>query len=143
MHYLAGYPVLQQLYVAKQRLARLMLLKTLTAKRARAKIPQLFELLDQLRDSPLRTLAKTLTRWLEPIVAMWRISKSNGITEGFHNMMEMISRRAYGFTSFENYRLRVLPHCGWDSIINRVQMNAHPPLQVQSIEIGVASARTP
>jgi len=128
MRYLNSYPVLQQLYVAKQKLVRLMLLKTLTARRARAKIPQLFKLLDQLRVSPLRVLAKTLTRWLEPIVAMWRFSKSNGITEGFHNKMEMISRRAYGFRNFENYRLRVLTHCGWDGIINRVQMNAHPPL---------------
>ena len=84
--------------------------------------------LEQLRDSPLRALARTLTSWLEPIVAMWRFSKSNGITEGFHNKMEMISRRAYGFRNFENYRLRVLTHCGWDGIINRVQMNARPPL---------------
>ena len=128
MTYLADYPVLQALYVAKQKLVRLMLLKTLTAKRARAKIPQLLELIDQLRDSPLRTLAKTLTSWLEPILAMWRFSKTNGITEGFHNKMEMISRRAYGFRNFENYRLRVLTHCGWDGIINRVQMNAHPPI---------------
>ena len=120
MHYLADYPVLQQLYVAKQRLVRLMLLKTLTARRARAKLPRLLELIDQLRDSPLRALARTLTSWLEPIVAMWRFSKSNGITEGFHNKMEMISRRAYGFRNFENYRLRVLTHCGWDGIINRV-----------------------
>ncbi len=75
MHYLATYPVLQQLYVAKQRLVRLMLLKTLTAKRARKKLPQLLELMDQLRDSPLRALAKTLTSWLEPIVAMWRFRR--------------------------------------------------------------------
>ena len=128
MNYLASYPVLQQLYVAKQKLVQLMLLRTLTAKRARKKLPRLFELLEQLRDSPLRALAKTLTSWLEAIVAMWRFSKSNGITEGFHNKMEMISRRAYGFRNFENYRLRVLTHCGWDGIINRVQMNAHPLL---------------
>ena len=83
MTYLAGYPVLQALYAAKQKLVSLMLLKTLTARRARAKLPQLFELLDQLRDSPLRVLARTLTSWLEPIVAMWRFSKSNGITEGW------------------------------------------------------------
>jgi len=75
---------------------------------------------DQLRQSPLRRLAKTLTSWLEPIVMMWRFSKSNGPTEGFHNKMEMMSRRAYGFRNFENYRLRVLTHCGWDGIINRV-----------------------
>ena len=44
----------------------------------------------------------------------------NGITEGFHNKMEMLSRRAYGFRNFENYRLRVLAHCGWDGIVNRI-----------------------
>jgi transposase len=128
MTYLADYPVLQALYVAKQNLVRFMLLKTVTAKRMRAKLPGYLELLEQLRDSPLRALAKTLTSWMEPIIAMWRFSKTNGITEGFHNKMEMISRRAFGFRNFENYRLRVLTHCGWDGIINRVRMDARPPL---------------
>ena len=128
MTYLADYPVLQALYVAKQRLVRFMLLKTLSGRRARKKLPQYLELLEQLRESPLRALAKTLTSWMEPIIAMWRFSKTNGITEGFHTKMEMISRRAYGFRNFENYRLRVLTHCGWDGIINRVNMDARPPL---------------
>ena len=97
-----------------------MLLKTLNADKVRYKLPRFLELIEQLHDSPLRALAKTLTSWLEPIVAMWRYDKSNGITEGFHNKMEMMSRRAYGFRNFENYRLRVLAHCGWDGIINRV-----------------------
>ncbi len=118
MGYLAAYPVLQALYVAKQKLIRFVLLMTLKARRARAKLPGFLTL---LQDSPLRTLAKTLKSWLEPIIAMWRFSKSNGITEGFHNKMEMMSRRAYGFRNFENYRLRVLAHCGWDGIINRVR----------------------
>ena len=121
MNYLADYPVLQALYVVKQKLIRFMLLKTLTARRARLKLTHYRELLEQLKDSPLRALARTLTSWMEPIVAMWRFSKSNGITEGFHNKMEMMSRRAYGFRNFENYRLRVLAHCGWDGIINRVR----------------------
>ncbi len=128
MAYLADYPVLRALYEAKQALVRFMLLKTLSAKRARAKLPKYLELLEQLRESPLRVLAKTLTSWMAPIIGMWRFSKSNGITEGFHNKMEMISRRAYGFRNFENYRLRVLTHCGWHGIINRVEMNARPPL---------------
>ena len=100
---------------------KFILLKTLTARRTREQLPDYFELLEQLKNSPLRTLANTLTSWMEPIVAMWRFSKSNGITEGFHNKMEMMSRRAYGFRNFENYRLRVLAHCGWDGIINRVR----------------------
>lgn len=83
-------------------------------------LPQLLGLADQLQASPLRALAKTLQSWLEPIVGMWRFTKNNGITEGFHTKMEMMSRRAFGFRNFENYRLRVLTHCGWDGIINRV-----------------------
>lgn len=51
---------------------------------------------------------------------LWRFSRSSGITEGFHTRMEMMTRRAYGFRNFENYRLRVLTHCGWDGVINRV-----------------------
>ncbi|MDO8862914.1 ISL3 family transposase [Haliea sp. E1-2-M8] len=119
-NYLSAFPVLNALYQAKQRLNRLLLLKTLTRKRTERALPKLLALIKQFHASPLHRLARTLTSWLEPIITMWRFSKSNGPTEGFHNKMEMMSRRAYGFRNFENYRLRVLTHCGWDGIINRV-----------------------
>ena len=119
MHYLADYPVLQALYVIKQKINRYLLLKTVTKKRARRHLRNYMALVEQLAESPLRTLAATLKRWMEPIIAMWRFSKNNGITEGFHTKMEMMTRRAYGFRNFENYRLRVLAHCGWDGIIKR------------------------
>jgi transposase len=118
--YLDDFPVLKVMYAAKQQLNQLLLLKTLTRKRAKRSLPKLLALIEQLSASPLHSLANTLTSWLEPIVAMWRFSKSNGITEGFHTKMEMMSRRAFGFRNFENYRLRVLTHCGWNGIINRV-----------------------
>jgi transposase len=44
-------------------------------------------------------------RWLS-------LDSRNSILEGLHNKMEMLSRRAYGFRKFENYRIRVLAHCG-------------------------------
>jgi transposase len=118
--YLAQYPVLQSLYFAKQQLAGFLVLKTIKAERARKMLPQFLRLLEQFAQSPAYALADTLRSWLEPIVRMWRFSKSNGITEGFHTKMEMLSRRAYGFRNFENYRLRVLAQCGWSGVINRV-----------------------
>ena len=118
--YLEQYPVLDALYRVKQKLNRLLLIKNSNARKARKWLPKLLRLLDQLKNSPARSLANTLESWLEPIVRMWRISKSNGITEGFHTKMEMISRRAYGFRNFENYRMRVLALCGWNGVINRV-----------------------
>ena len=122
--YLDDYPVLGAMYEAKQELNRYLLLKALNPPAARQQLPGLLELIEQLKASPLRSLAMTLTSWLEPIVSMWRFSKttvrrSGGITEGFHTKMEMMTRRAYGFRNFENYRLRVLTHCGWGGIINR------------------------
>lgn len=90
-------------------------------KRVEAKnlIPQLLWHLNELLESPwepLKTFGQTLKSWLEPIVRMWRFTKNNGITEGFHTKMEMISRRAYGFRNFKNYRLRVIALCGWDGV---------------------------
>jgi transposase len=52
-------------------------------------------------------LGETLRAWSQEIAAMWRFTRNNGITEGFHTKMEMISRQAFGFRNFENYRLRV------------------------------------
>lgn len=118
--YLKDYPVLEALYQAKQRLMEFLLIRQIRAKHARRLLPRFLRLIGQFTDSPARVLAATLTSWLEPIVRMWRFSRSNGITEGFHTKMEMLSRRAYGFRNFENYRLRVLAQCGWNGVINRV-----------------------
>ena len=54
---------------------------------------------------------------------MWRFTRNNGITEGFHNKMETITRQAYGFRNFENYRLRVKVLCSW-----RFEILGCPPL---------------
>jgi transposase len=48
-----------------------------------------------------QALAKTLESWQEEIGRMWRFTKSNGITEGFHRKMKLIQQLAYGFRNFE------------------------------------------
>lgn len=112
--------MLQALYFAKQQLNGFLVMKNMRAGRAQQLLPKFLALIRQFEPSPAKALATTLTSWLEPVVRMWRFTKSNGITEGFHTKMEMLSRRAYGFRNFENYRLRVLAQCGWNGVINRV-----------------------
>ncbi len=115
--YLAQAPVLQALYFAKQQRNGFLVMKSLKAKQL---LPKFLALIGQFEQGPAKALAATLASWLEPIVRMWRLTKFNGITEGFHTKMEMLSHRAYGFRNFENYRMRVLALCGWSGVINRV-----------------------
>jgi transposase len=49
----------------------------------------------------LVALGDTLNTWSEEIARMWRFTRSNGITEGFHNKMETISRQACGFRNLK------------------------------------------
>jgi len=43
---------------------------------------------------------------------MWRFTKDNTSTKGFHRKMKLTQRRAYGFENFSNYRLRVIAQSG-------------------------------
>ena len=110
-----AHPALEPLYEMMHRLRRIMNVKHQTKRACRPLARQLLGLIEQLNHSafsPLVTLAQTLKTWIEPIAAMWRFTKNNGITEGFHRKMKLIQRRAYGFRNFNNYRLRVIAQCG-------------------------------
>lgn len=112
--YFKQYPALKIIYEFKQRLHRLLCIKHRKAKHCKRLIPFFLRMLEQLKQTPfepLLTLRKTLYSWREEIVRMWRFTKNNGITEGFHRKMKLIQRRAYGFRNFENYRLRVRVLC--------------------------------
>lgn len=112
--YLKQQPAIDAIYQFKQRLYRVLMKKTMTAKRCQRIIPLFLKMIKELKQSPfhsLMTLGKTLYNWRDEVVRMWRFSKSNGITEGFHRKMKLIQRRAYGFKNFENYRLRVKVLC--------------------------------
>ena len=113
--FLKEQPVIAAVYEMKKRLCALLCLKTQKRWHCREHVRRLLDYVEQLRSSPFaeaQTLGKTLQDWQEEIVRMWRFSRNNGITEGFHRKMKLIQRRAYGIKSFENYRLRVLAQCG-------------------------------
>jgi transposase len=113
--YFQKNPAVRIIYEAKEDLCALLNIKSQTKRACRPLAGRLLEWIERLRQIPLQafqTLAETLDSWKEEIARMWRFTKNNGITEGFHTKMEMIQRRAYGFRNFNNYRLRVIVLCG-------------------------------
>jgi transposase len=71
----------------------------------------LIGLLDRMAGSALpeiKTLRKTLMKWKEEILNYFSTGITNGRTEGFNNLAKLLQKRAFGFKSFRNYRLRLL-----------------------------------
>lgn len=112
--YLRQHPALEAIYQHKQQLCELLKKKNQTRIQGARLVSQFLHAVAQLREAilpPLVTLGNTLAAWAEEIGRMWRFSRNNGITEGFHNKMELINRQAYGFRNFNNYRMRVKVLC--------------------------------
>lgn len=134
--YLNEIPGLKAIDEVQQQTLRLVRTKRLSPEQMKPLITEFLETIRKLTLSgfhQLKTLAKSLNSWKKEILRMWRFTRTNAVTEGFHTVMEMISRRAFGFKNFQNYRKRVIALCGWDGLWNRVStvnQNDLPPLMV-------------
>ena len=71
----------------------------------------LIGILDRMAQSSLpeiKKLRKTLMKWKTEILNYFITGLTNGRTEGFNNLAKLLQKRAFGFRSFKNYRLRLL-----------------------------------
>lgn len=59
----------------------------------------------------IKTLRNTLMKWRTEILNYFENRLTNARTEGFNNVAKLVQKRAYGYKSFENYRLRLLYAC--------------------------------
>jgi transposase len=60
----------------------------------------------------IASLGRTLARWREEILNHHRTGASNGPTEGMNFCAKQVKRAGRGFSTFKNYRLRVLLYAG-------------------------------
>jgi transposase len=107
--YLEQYPELQELYRWKERLQKFYRMKGYY----RAHLV-LREMCDEMAFSLLpeiKTLRKTLLKWREEILNYFLTGLTNGRTEGYNNLAKLVQKRAFGYKSFRNYRLRLLSAC--------------------------------
>lgn len=107
--FLAQYPALREVYLAKEALHALY--RTRGIDRATRALDNLLARCKASDLSELKTLARTLTRWRSEVLAYFETRLTNGITEGFNLKAKLVKRRAFGYRSFRNYRLRLLNAC--------------------------------
>lgn len=56
----------------------------------------------------IKKIRKTLMKWKNEILNYFVTGLTNGRTEGYNNLAKLLQKRAFGFRSFKNYRLRLL-----------------------------------
>lgn len=104
--WLDHHPKLKEIYFFKESIHRLYRTRGYE-KAARA----LVKLTDQMALSKLdeiKTLRRTLMSWRNEILNYFINRTTNARTEGFNNLAKLLQKRAFGFRSFFNYRLRLL-----------------------------------
>jgi len=108
-NWLGQHPDLRELYAAKEAIHRLY--RITTYDRARSMLKNLIERLHTTKLPELQTLRRTLRSWFDEILNYFKWRITNARVEGYNNVAKLIKKRAYGYRSFENYRLRLLHAC--------------------------------
>jgi transposase len=107
--YLETYPELQELYRYKEILHRFYRTKGLN--RASSALTMITDRMARSLLPEIKTLRRTLMKWREEILAYFETGLTNGRTEGYNNLAKLVQKRAFGYKSFRNYRLRLLAAC--------------------------------
>ncbi len=85
---------------------------------ARRRLRRFYEHCDQSGVRECRRLARTIRAWENEVLAFHTTGRSNGPTEGINLLIKKVKRVGHGFRNFNNYRLRLLLHCGvtWHTV---------------------------
>jgi hypothetical protein len=70
------------------------------------------EEVDRSQPPPFRSFAEGVRQWRDELLAYFDEPTTNGYAEGVINKVKVIKRRAYGLTTFDGFRERVLVACG-------------------------------
>jgi len=107
--WLADKPVLRELCAARE--AIFSLYRVRGHARASKALTRFTDALALSSVPELKTLRTTLMRWRREVLAYFLCRLTNARTEGFNGKAKLVIRRAYGYKSFRNYRLRLLSCC--------------------------------
>jgi transposase len=97
-------------YLAKELLREVYATRSL--RQARRRLERFYAHCRSAEITELNRLAATVRRWEHEILGWHRTGLSNGPTEAMNLLVKKIKRVGHGFRNLNNYRLRLLLHCG-------------------------------
>lgn len=103
------YPDLKEIYLYKEWLHKIYRCKG--RKIAGKALTKMTDMMALSHVPEVKTLRKTLMNWRTEILNYFENRLTNARTEGFNNVAKLVQKRAYGYKSFDNYRLRLLYAC--------------------------------
>lgn len=107
--WLLDHSELREIYLAKEAMFSFYRIKG--HNRAAKVLTKITDTLAHSKIKELKKLRRTLISWRQEILAYFQTRLTNARTEGFNNVAKLVQKRAYGYKSFENYRLRLLNAC--------------------------------
>jgi transposase len=107
--WLADKPALRELCALREALFRLY--RTKGYRRAKDALTRLTDAMAHSSLPEVRTFRNTMMRWRHEVLGYFASRLTNARTEGFNGKAKLVIRRAYGYKSFRNYRLRLLSAC--------------------------------
>jgi transposase len=80
-------------------------------KKARTALLRWIKQVEKQDVTALHSFLVTLQNWFELILNYFIERWTNAFAEGVNNKIKLIKRRAFGFTNFDHFRLRILVEC--------------------------------
>lgn len=79
--------------------------------KARAALIRWMGQVEKMNVTAFQSFLVTLRNWFELILNYFIERWTNAFAEGVNNKIKLIKRRAFGFTNFDHFRLRILVEC--------------------------------
>lgn len=107
--YLKNHPKLNELYRWKEKLFEFYRIKGFN--RAYSAFEKLTYEMSHSNLEEIQKLLRTFKRWKHEIIRYFEKGYTNAFTERMNGTGKLVQRRAFGYKSFRNYRLRTLSAC--------------------------------
>jgi transposase len=100
-------PILRELYFLKNELVNIFE-SNLDSEKAEKLCEEWLEKARKMNHLFLNNFIKTFENWKQEVYNFFKHHVTNGVVEGINNLIKTIKRQSFGFTNFNNFRLKII-----------------------------------